>query len=76
MNTVVKDLGASKLNFTIDDEGEVEDFLGVKFQKNKDGTITLTQPQLIDSILKDLPMQGNTGLKQSQHNQVNYYTKM
>ena len=53
MDGVIKDLCASEQSFIIDDEGEVSDFLGVKIQKNKDGTIMLMQPQLIDSIFED-----------------------
>jgi len=37
------------------DEGEVKDFLGIRVSCNpQQGTITLTQPGLIDSILQDL----------------------
>ena len=43
---------ASGLNVTV--EGDVSDFLGVKVTKEKDGTIHLTQPHLIDQILQDL----------------------
>ena len=50
----------SKQNFTIEDEGVVGDFLGVSINCNSNGTITLTQPQLIDSIIEDLNMQDNT----------------
>ena len=53
-------LRSSKQNFTIEDEGAVRDFLGVRINRNDDGTITLTQPQLIDSIIEDLNMQDNT----------------
>ena len=43
---------AVKLNIT--EEGTLEDFLGVNIDRKADGTIHLTQPQLIDSILHDL----------------------
>jgi len=41
-------------SFDITMEGTIEDFLGVKFERRSDGTFSLSQPQLIDSILKDL----------------------
>ena len=53
-------LRSSKQNFTIKDEGAVSNFLGVRINCHNDGTITLTQPQLIDSIIKDLNMKDNT----------------
>ena len=43
-----------KVNLDITEEGTLEDFLGVNIDRRKDGTIHLTQPLLIDSILKDL----------------------
>ena len=40
--------------FNTEDEGTLEDYLGVKIAKLENGTMTFTQPQLINSILKDL----------------------
>jgi hypothetical protein len=52
IDQVVKDIEAAKLNITV--EGEVKDFLGVTIDRRKDGTIKLSQPRLIDKILKAL----------------------
>lgn len=42
-------------NFILTDEGEVSTYLGVQVSKNaEDGTITLTQPFLIERILQSL----------------------
>ena len=60
IDEAVHALRSSKQNFTIEDEGVVGDFLGVRINRNDDGTIMLTQPQLIDSIIEDLNMQDNT----------------
>ena len=53
-------LRSSKQNFTIKDEGVVGDSLGVKIDHSDNGTVTLTQPQLIDLIIEDLNMKDNT----------------
>ena len=45
--------------------GDVKDFLGIQVIKHKDGSIELTQPQLIESILKDLNFQANTKTKET-----------
>jgi hypothetical protein len=45
-------LQKAKLNIT--EEGDLEDFVGVQIERKKDGTIHLTQPQLIDKTLDDL----------------------
>ena len=46
--------------FDITDEGDIDEYLGVKVTKLPDGTITLTQPHLIDSIIADLGFKENT----------------
>ena len=60
INEAICTLRLSKQNFTIEDEGTVSNFLGVKINHSNDCMITLTQPQLIDSIIKDLNMNDNT----------------
>jgi len=43
--------------FLLKDEGKVKDFLGICITRNpQQGTITLTQPGLIDSVLQDLSL--------------------
>ena len=54
IDQIIKDIKKSGLNVT--DEGEIQDFLGVNTNMMKDGTIHLTQPHLVDQILKDLNM--------------------
>ena len=51
INAVVKDLHACSHRFTVDDQGDIGDFLGIQVQKLSDGSIKLTQPQLIDDII-------------------------
>jgi len=41
-------------SFDITMEGTIKDFLGVKFKKRSNGSFSVSQPQLINSILKDL----------------------
>ena len=52
IDQIIKDLRKSKLDLTI--EGDLHNFLEVNIEKKKDGTIHLTQPHLIDQIMKDL----------------------
>ena len=49
--------------FTMQDEGDISDYLGIKVSKLPNGTIKLAQPQLIDSILHDLNYAENTRSK-------------
>lgn len=44
--------------FDVEDEGTIEDYLGVKISRTGDNKWELTQPQLIDSILSDLGLLG------------------
>ena len=48
----------AKLAITV--EGDLADFLGVSIDRRSDGTIHLTQPHLIDQILKDLRFNNDT----------------
>mmetsp|Transcript_28700 Transcript_28700/g.41073 ORF Transcript_28700/g.41073 Transcript_28700/m.41073 type:complete len:760 (+) Transcript_28700:1583-3862(+) len=52
-----------QMAFNIQDEGNLCDYLGIHITRCEDGTMQLTQPHLIDSILADLGLdkQGATG---------------
>ena len=65
IDAAVEDLRACSHHFTIDDQGDISDFLGIQVQKHSDGTIQLTQPQLIDSIIKDLHLQSGSNSKKT-----------
>jgi hypothetical protein len=49
------------LNFDVQDEGQIEDFLGIRIQQRKDGTIEMSQPHLIEQILQDLNLTHKPG---------------
>ena len=63
LDQVVKDLRSCPQQFTVDDQGDVGDFLGICIKKRKDGSIHLSQPQLIDSIIQDLHLQPGSNSK-------------
>ena len=44
IDQVVTDLHACSKCFTVDDQGEIGDFLGIQVKKQDDGSIKLTQP--------------------------------
>jgi hypothetical protein len=54
---ILDELGAL---FDITDEGEIDDYLGVKVSRPDADTIVLTQPHLIQQILEDVGMKSNT----------------
>jgi hypothetical protein len=58
IDQAISDLRA--VDFTIEDQGDLNDYLGIKINKRNDGTMELTQPQIIASILEDLNFQANT----------------
>ena len=63
IDEVVTNLHNSTQSFTLNDQGEVCIFLGIQIQKLDDGSIILTQPQLIDSIIQDLHLQSGSNPK-------------
>jgi hypothetical protein len=59
IDAVINDMKKAKLDLTV--EGDVSDFLGVKIERKDDGTVHLTQPHLIDSILECLRIKDDKG---------------
>eukprot|EP00957_Ditylum_brightwellii_P175686 13377055-Ditylum_brightwellii.AAC.1 len=43
--------------FELTDKGEVDSSLGIKFTHSENGDVTMSQPALIDSIIKKLGLQ-------------------
>ena len=60
LDKVVKEMRTSSKKFRVEDLGNVKDFLGIQVTTGNDKMITLNQPQLINSILKDIKFQNNT----------------
>ena len=61
---VIEEIREAKLDITV--EGDIQDFLGINIEKKGDGTIHLTQPHLIDQILRDLRMEAdNVAIKET-----------
>ena len=65
IDAIIADLCACTHCFTVDDQGDISDFLSIQVQKLSDGMIQLTQPQLIDSIIKDLHLQSGSNTKKT-----------
>ena len=59
LDKVVQEMRMSSKKFRIEDLGNVKDFLGIQVTTGNNKTITLNQPQLIDSIVKDMKFQSN-----------------
>ena len=55
----IRDLHSAKPHFKMEDQGTINNFLGIQVKYNSRGEITLTQPQLIASILTNLCLQCN-----------------
>ena len=60
LDKVIKEMRTSSKKFRVEDLGNVKDFLGIQVTTSNNKTITLNQPQLIYSILKDVKFQNNT----------------
>lgn len=57
ISKAMKDLMNSrkaKRKFDIDDQGDITDYLGINFDKLKNGNYKLWQPHLVDQIIKDV----------------------
>jgi hypothetical protein len=47
--------------FDVQDEGQIEDFLGVRIWHNRNHTIEMSQPRVIQQILQDLNLEPPIG---------------
>ena len=61
IDKAIQDIQAAELDITI--EGDIQDFLGINIERREDGTIHLTQPHLIDQVIKDLKLPENATTK-------------
>ena len=57
LDQIIQEIAAAGLDIT-EEEGGLEDFLGVNIEKTSEGAYHLSQPQLIEQILNDLNLQG------------------
>ena len=58
IDKVISDL--KTLKFELTDEGEVDSFLGIKIDKDKEGNITMTQSGLTDTIIKAVGLENDS----------------
>ena len=58
IDKVISDL--KTLKFELTDEGEVDSFLGIKIDKDKEGNVTMTQRGLIDTIIKAVGLENDS----------------
>ena len=64
IDNIIEELKSkAKLDITV--EGDLADFLGVHIDRKKDGSIHLSQPHLIEQILKDLRLDGTNAKPRS-----------
>jgi len=58
LDKIIEDMKQAGLELMV--KGDISDFLGVNIQQHNDGTVHLTQPHLIDSILGELGLQADS----------------
>ena len=63
IDQVVTDLQSCPQQFTVDDQADVGDFLGIQIKRQADSSVHLSQPHLMDSIMKDLHLQQGSNPK-------------
>jgi hypothetical protein len=63
IDQIIKEMKQAKLDITI--TGDLQDFLGVNIERKADRTIHLTQPHLINQILKDLRLDDNNVMEKT-----------
>ncbi len=58
LDSIIEDMKKAEFDLTV--EGDIADFLGVKFERGENGkSFNLTQPHLIDDLLKELRLEAD-----------------
>ena len=72
LDSIIEEMKKAELDLTV--EGDIADFLGVKIERSQDGkSFSLTQPHLIDDILKELRWEADkTAVKRQQELQASH----
>ena len=64
LDDIIQEMKAVELNLTV--EGDISDFLGVQIDRINDNTFNLSQPHLINDIIKELRLDGkNVSIKKT-----------
>ncbi len=64
LDNIVKEMQAVGLKLTV--EGDISDFLGVQIDRVNDNTFNLSQPHLINDVIKELRLDGkNVAIKKT-----------
>jgi hypothetical protein len=64
LDDIIQEMEAVELNLTV--EGDISDFLGVQIDRINDNTFNLSQPHLINDIIKELRLDGqNVAIKKT-----------
>jgi Reverse transcriptase (RNA-dependent DNA polymerase) len=63
LEVIIKDMQKADLNMTI--EGDISDFLGVQIERKTEAEFYLTQPHLINDILKELRLDQASMIKKT-----------
>ena len=56
----LQDINKAKARFVIEDQGSINDYLGINFEYLADGKIKLSQPHLINQIIEEVNVKPNT----------------
>ena len=54
-----KEITSLKTDYALTDDGELQDYLGTRFNRHHDGSVTLTQPRMIDRLLTIVGLDSN-----------------
>ena len=60
MHVEIKSL---QLEYDLTDDGELQNYLGTRFERSDDGSITLIQPRMIDHVIDIEGITSNTHVK-------------
>jgi hypothetical protein len=58
---IQKEIKSLQEEYDLMDDGELQDYLGIRFERRNDGSLKLTQPRMIERVLKIVGLDENNG---------------
>jgi Reverse transcriptase (RNA-dependent DNA polymerase) len=58
---IQKEIKSLQEEYDLTDDGELQDYLGIRFERRSDGSLKLTQPRMIERVLKIVGLDENNG---------------
>ena len=62
-HAITNEISSLQRDFDLTNDGELQDYLGTRFDRSPDGSVTLTQPRMVDRVLEIVGLLSGSNVK-------------